>query len=387
MSSLPKVILVGGPDVDARLELMHCLKDSFEMGAIGSHTALRDKFISEGFTYYSYNLNRRMNPISDLVTIGQLIILFRKTKPQIIHTFDSKLNVWGRLAAKIAGVPIIIGTITGLGSTLSNGSLKSEIISWIYKQLQTMACRQSDLTIFQNHDDAHLYIESGIVSKQKTKIILGSGVSTADYSPERFSETEKVQIRDELGIQSDDILVTMVSRVIRSKGVIEYAATAKNINADHPRVRFLLIGPEDKENRDVLNSTELAELKKHVIWPGPKSNIAAILASSDIFVLPSAYAEGIPRVLLEAASIGLPVITTQSPGCTEVVEDGVNGFLIPVSDEDALGKAILKLIQQPELRKRFGAVSRQKAIKKFDLSVVTAQTSSTYQELLADQFE
>lgn len=385
MPSLPKVLLVGGPDVDARIDLMHRLKHTFEIGALGSHPTLRDKFISEGFIYYSYYLNRRMNPISDLVTIGQLVALFRKTKPQIIHTFDTKLNVWGRLAAKLAGVPIIIGTITGLGSTLGNGSLKSQLISWIYKQLQTIACRQSDLTIFQNHDDARLYIETGVISKQKTKIILGSGVSTDYFSPERFSETEKVQIRHELGIQSDAILVTMVSRVIRSKGVIEYAAAAKNISADHSKVRFLLIGQEDKENQDVLNSTELGELKQSVIWPGPKSNIAAVLASSDIFVLPTAYAEGIPRVLLEAASIGLPIITTQSPGCNEVVEDGVNGFLVPVGDGDALGKAILKLIQQPELRKRFGTVSRHQAITNFDLAVVTAQTRSAYQQLLANK--
>ena len=376
--------MVGGPDVDARLELMHGLNDTFEMAAIGSHTALRDKFFSEGFTYDSYYLNRRVNPVSDLITFIQLIALFRKTKPQIIHTFDSKVNVWGRLAAKLAGVPIIIGTITGLGSTQGNGSLKSEIISWIYKQLQTLSCKHSNLTIFQNHDDARLYIETGVVSKQKVKIILGSGVSTEYYSPKRFSDTEKTQMRDELGIQPDDILITMVSRVIRSKGVMEYAAAAKKIRADYPNVRFLLVGSEDKENRDVLTSTELVELKKSVLWPGPKSNIAAILATSDIFVLPSAYAEGIPRVLLEAASMGLPLITTRSPGCTEAVADGVNGFLIPVADGDALEKAILKLIQQPELRKRFGMVSRQKTIKHFDLAVVTAQTHSTYQQLLAD---
>ena len=387
VSSLNKVTLVGGPDVDARLELMHCLEDTYNLSAIGSHTDLYDKFNAHGFTYHHYYLNRRVNPISDLITIIQLYKLFRKTKPQIVHTFDSKLNVWGRLAAKIAGVPITIGTITGLGSTLGNESLTSKIISGVYKKLQTLACKYSDLTIFQNHDDARLYLETGIVPEEKTKIILGSGVTTKEYSPDRITDNEKREIRQELGIEADHLLMTMISRLIRSKGINHYASAAKHIASTHPKVRFLLVGPEDNENRDALNSEELSTLKRSVIWPGTHSNIPAILAASDIFVLPSAYAEGIPRVLLEAASMGLPLITTNSPGCKEVVDDGVNGYLIPVADTDSLVEAILQLVEQPELRKQFGIISRQLAKKNFDLEIISNITHQTYQQLLTDQSE
>jgi glycosyltransferase involved in cell wall biosynthesis len=383
MPSLIKVVFVGGPDVDARLELMHSLKKFYQMEAIGSNRELTDKFQSDGFNYYNYYLNRRVNPLSDLVTIKQLITLFRKTKPNIVHTFDTKLNVWGRLAAKLAGVPIIIGTITGLGSTVTNDSFKSRLISRIYKMLQTIACRFSDLTIFQNQDDAHFYINSGVVSKEKTKIILGSGVVTDDYSPDRISQKEKAQIREKFGVQHDDIMVTMISRVIRTKGVLDFAAVATNINAKNSKARFLLIGPEDPENPDALNSAEVEELRKSVIWPGPKSNISAILASSDIFVLPSAYREGIPRTLLEAASTGLPIITTRTPGCNEVVEDGLNGFLIPKGNRNALENSIIKLVEKPEMRRRFGKASRQRAIDKFDLNLISDQTHTVYQELLA----
>lgn len=386
MNSLPKVLLVGGPDVDARLDLMQSLKDTFNIAAVGSHPDLQDKFLSAGFSYNNYHLNRRVNPFSDLLSVMQLVALFRKLKPHIVHTFDTKPNVWGRMAARLAGVPIVIGTVTGLGSTLGNGSLKSQAIGEVYKKLQTLACHFADLTIFQNHDDANLFITTGVVSSKKTRIILGSGVSTDFFSPERFSQTERLRLRQELGVQPDEILVTMVSRVIRSKGVLDFAAAAKAIGKDHSKARFLLIGSEDKDSLDALKPAELAALKRDVIWPGPRGDIAAILATSDIFVLPSAYPEGIPRVLLEGASMGLPIVTTNSPGCKEVVENGINGFLVPVRDTAALIKAIQELILQPDLRKQFGALSRQYAMKRFDLSVVMEQTRSTYQQLLSYKF-
>jgi glycosyltransferase involved in cell wall biosynthesis len=383
MLSLPKVLLVGGPDVDARLELMHRLKGAFNIGALGSLPTLHDRFLAEGFHYSAYHLSRQVNPLSDLLTVGQLVSFLRKLEPQIVHTFDTKPGVWGRLAARLAGVPIVIGTITGLGSLYASDSLKTRLIRLVYQRLQTLACRLSDLTIFQNHDDARQFIGAGVVSEQKTKVILGSGVATDVFTPARVSDAEQAQLRGELGIQPDEIVVTMVSRVMRSKGVLEFMAAALDVRPGYPHVRFLLIGPEDDENLDRLSGAEITQLKQAVTWPGPRRDIPAVLAVSDVFVLPSAYREGIPRVLLEAASMGLPIITTGSPGCNEVVGDGANGFLVPVGDQAALSQAILCLIEQPELRQRFGQVSRQRAVERFDLSVIAAQTRSVYRQLLA----
>lgn len=382
-SPLPKVVLVGGPDVDARLDLMHCLKDAFDISALGSHFALHDKFLAEGFDYNAYHLSRQVNPLSDLLTLGHLVSIFRRLNPQIVHTFDTKPDVWGCLAARLAGVPIIIGTSTGLGSLYGSDSLKTRLIWSGYQRLQTLACRISDLTIFQNHDDAHYFITNRMISEQKTKVILGSGVRTDLFAPARVSEKERVRLRDEWGFQVGEIVVTMISRVIRSKGVLEFMTAAQHVGTCHPNIRFFLVGPEDEDSFDRLSTEELTQLKQIVTCSGPRRDIPSVLAISDIFVLPSAYREGIPRVLLEAASMGLPLVTTDSPGCNEVVENGVNGFLVPVRDIAALSQAILHLIEQPQLRQRFGQASRQRAVQRFDFSVVAAQTRSVYQQLLA----
>src|SRR5439155_27163564 len=126
-----------------------------------------------------------------------------------------------------------------------------------------------------------------------------------------------------------------------------------------------------------------AEFSHHVNWPGARKDIPHVLAASDLFVLPSYLREGIPRVLLEAAAMGLPLITTDSPGCNDVVEHGVNGCLVPARDPVMLGQAIVNLLTQPELRQRFGRVSRQRAVERFDLSVVVERTHMLYSELLA----
>lgn len=175
----------------------------------------------------------------------------------------------------------------------------------------------------------------------------------------------------------------MVSRLIRSKGVLEFMAAAQEVGARFPHVRFLLVGPSDDESVDRLNSTELTQLKQTLTCPGPRRDIPAVMAVSDIFVLPSAYREGIPRVLLEAASMGLPIVTTDSPGCNEVVEHDVNGLLVPVGNPAALSQSILHLFEQPELRQRFGQASRHRAVERFDILIIADQTRSVYQELLA----
>lgn len=383
ITAKPSVLIVGGPDVDARLQLMRQLSDAFDVGALGSLPALRDRFSADGFAYHTYHLSRQINPFSDSVTVSQLMLIFRRLRPQIVHAFDTKPGVWGCVAARLAGVPVVIGTVTGLGSLY--GSQKRSIqLAWaIYRALQKLACSFSDLTIFQNHDDARHFIAAGLVPAEKALVILGSGVTTDVFAPSRVPEEERARLRGELGLKPQEILVTMVSRVMRSKGVLEFAAAARDVHPGHPHARFLLVGPEDEGSLDRLSAAEVIQLMQTVTWLGARRDIAALLAVSDIFVLPSAYREGIPRVLLEAASMGLPLITTDSPGCNEVVQDGINGLVVPALDAAALSKAITHLVEHPQLRRRFGLASRQRAIERFDLSAIAAQTRNAYQQLLS----
>ncbi len=381
----PNVTLVGGPDVDARLDLMRVLRTDFNLSALGSEPGLRDKFAADGFASDAYGLSRPANPAADVLTLLQLARLFRRLKPQIVHAFDTKPGVWGCLAARWAGVPVVIGTLTGLGALYASEGLPTRLIRAVYQTLQKWACSASDLSIFQNHQDAREFVDARVVPAAKAAVILGSGVSTATFAPGRVSEAQRLQLREELGIRPGETVVTMISRVIRSKGVLEFMAAAQAVTRSQPGVRFLLVGPGDQESVDRLTAAELSSLRQSITWPGARRDIPVVLALSDIFVLPSSYREGIPRVLLEAASMALPIVTTDSPGCNDVVVDGVNGLLVPVLDAGALGRAIARLVADSGMRGRFGQVSRQRAVERFDLDVIADQTRSVYTRLLAQR--
>lgn len=377
-----KVILVGGPDVDKRIDLMHYLRNEFQILAVGSNLALKEKFDQANFPYLYYNLARGINLFSDTLTIIQLVRIFRQEQPDIVHTFGTKPSVLARLAAFLADVPVIIGTLSGLGSLYTKQSIFIRIIRQFYQNLQKLSCNLSDLTIFQNYADMQQFIESRIVSLNKIDVILGSGVSTDSFIAEQVSAEKRLKLKQELKIIPDHIVVTMISRVIHSKGVFDFSKAAQNIRKNHQDVEFILVGSTDEESLDRLRADELKKLQQLIIWTGLRKDISTILAISDIFVLPSAYREGIPRVLLEAASMSLPIVTTDSPGCNEVVEDGVNGFLVPVHDVSALTEAIQHLIDHPELRREFGKASRQRAVNRFDLSIVAERTCVIYKQLL-----
>jgi glycosyltransferase involved in cell wall biosynthesis len=379
----PRVLIVGGPDVDARIDLMQALGAGFCMAAAGSSSGIRARFAEAGLDYHRYFLDRGKNPFFDLRTLVSLVRLFWRVQPHIVHTFDTKPCVWGPLAASAAPVPAVVATLTGVGGALyMSESLTIRAVRTLYLSLQRLACKATDATVFQNREDAELFVSGQLVSADETHIIPGSGVATSRFAQTAVSESARRQLRCELGIQANERVVTMVSRVIRSKGVLEFAAAAQEVRARFPQVRFLLVGAEDSESIDRLTADEMTCVRRMVTATGPRQDIAVVLALSDVFVLPSTYREGVPRVLLEAASMGLPLVTTDSPGCNAVVADGVNGFLVPPRDPVVLSRTILALVENFDLRRRFGRASRQRAIEHFDLSLIASQTESVYREVL-----
>jgi glycosyltransferase involved in cell wall biosynthesis len=377
----PRVVFIGGPDVDARLELMQQLRGGFELSALGTEPGLQTRFAEAGFAYSHY----RWPGLQRIGALAQLVGQLRTLQPQIVHTYATRPSVWGRIAARLAGVPIIVGTLPGLGSLYASESLRVRALRALYQPLQKLACRVSDRTIFQNRDDLQQFTAAGLIEGARALLIPGSGVPTEQFAPERISASERARVRAELGIDDDAIMVTMVSRLIRSKGVLDYGAAAQRLAASHPTIRFVLVGPRDTQSVDRLNDEEMAMLGQAVTWPGPRQDIAALLAASDLFVLPSAYREGIPRVLLEAASMGLPIVTTDTPGCREVVVHHENGLLVPVHHPQRLAAAIATLAADQALREQYGQRSRQRATALFDLAVIAKQTSSLYRKLLADK--
>lgn len=377
----PQVMLVGGPDVDARIDIMRRLT-KFQVSAVGSSSEIAAKFERANLAYYQYPLARHINPIVDIQSTACLVRLFRRMSPQIVHTYDTKPGIWARLAARCAGIPIVIGTLPGLGSLYSSNTLKIRAIRTIYQPLQKAGCHFSDVTIFQNHMDRDQFVEANLVEEKKATVILGSGVSTGFFDKSLVTERARKHTRAELGLQETDTVVTMIARVMVSKGVTEFGQAAKDIQTRYPDVKFLLVGGLDESSLDRLNDSQFMNLRQNVLWVGQKSNIREILAVSDICVLPSYVREGIPRVLLEAASMELPLVTTDSPGCNEIVKHGSNGYYVAPRDHRTLVDAIEKLLADPSLRVRFGKKSRRRAVEHFDLDHVVQQTENLYFQLI-----
>jgi len=376
----PTICVVGGPDVDARKSLIEHLQEHFDVCALGTEPGLAESFASNGLRYRSYTMSRGVTPLSDLRTVVQLVRIFRIERPRVVHTFDTKPAVWGRFAAKIARVPVVIGTLPGLGSLYATPGRKARFARLAYQPLQTLACRWADLTTFQNQDDAREFERRRVVPHSRATVIPGSGVRTDVFAP--VGREAALRKRGELGL-GDAMAVVMVSRVLRAKGVLEFAAAARAVRAVEPEIRFLLVGPDDRDSLDALTAAELDELREGVTWLGPRNDVREILGLADIFVFPSYYREGVPRVLLEAASMGLPLVAADVPGSRDVVENGANGFLVPPRDPDAVAEAVLRLAETRELRVRFGERSRERAVTQFAFTVVAERTESVYRELLA----
>lgn len=170
-SPKPIVCLVGGPDIDARLDLMRLLSHDFDVCAVGTDARLAASFASAGFRYWEYRMSRRVNPVLDVHTVWRLVRIFRAERPTIVHTFDTKPGVWGRLAARLAGVPVVVGTLPGLGSLYANPNWKGRLIRLVYQPLQTLACRWADLTVFQNADDAQEFVRRGLTRAKLSSLI------------------------------------------------------------------------------------------------------------------------------------------------------------------------------------------------------------------------
>ena len=376
-----RILIVGGDDVEKRIDLMRTLSDRFRFAAAGSDLGRAEEFADAGFPFFYYPMDRGTNPLSDARTFFFLGRVMRRLQPDLVHAFATKPAVWGRLAARWAGVPAVMGTLPGLGSLYSFNDFRTRVVRRLYQPLQRRACRSSDLTVFQNRKDFNQFVDTDVAPRERSVVIPGSGVRTEEFSRENANPSAVAAFRSAVGAREGDLVITMISRLIRSKGVREFAEAARLLAAEGRAVRFVLAGPEDHGSWDSLSPGELEEVRGSVSYLGERADVRTLYGGSDIFVLPS-YREGLPRVLLEAASMGLPLVATRNPGCEEVVEEGRNGFLVEGRNGVALAEKIKVLVDQPLLRKRFSRESRTIAVNRFDLRVIAEATASHYQRLL-----
>ncbi|WP_221933898.1 glycosyltransferase family 4 protein [Tepidimonas alkaliphilus] len=302
-----------------------------------------------------------LNPLEDLLTLLVLWRHMRQRRPDVVFTYAAKTNVWGMLAAWLARVPRRVAMVAGLGFAFTETEafigLKRAYIRLFLMWLYRIALNRADWVVVQNPDDPKVLINDCGVKSDKIIRVNGTGVALNEWSP--------------YPPHTQPITFTLVARLLREKGVLEFLQAAARIKARHPQARFWLLGPLD-DNPGGLKEADLRPWLDDgtVEWPGAV-DVKPWLAQTSVFVLPS-YREGVPRSTQEAMAMGRPVITTDAPGCRETVVEGVNGFLIPPRDVEALEQAMLRFIEKPELIARMGNASRRLAEERFDVRKTNA---------------
>jgi N,N'-diacetylbacillosaminyl-diphospho-undecaprenol alpha-1,3-N-acetylgalactosaminyltransferase len=337
-----------------------------------------DLFEEHDVKAVEYNIERSsLNPLKELKAIYNIYHALKPLKLDMLHTFTAKPNIYGTLAGKMAKVPTIINLVEGLGSFYLEDSAKNIVVRTLIEKLYKLVFLMSDKVVFVNADDP-AYLESkGVIKKSQIQVIKSGGIDTAAFDPNLVNKEQIEALRDELQIGSKTV-VLMVARAIWHKGVREYYEAAKLL-ADDKNVQFVLVGDTDEGNPSSADESFLNS--GNVLWLGHRDDVLELTAMADIYVLPS-YREGVPRTLLEAASMAKPIITTNTVGCREVVKDGKNGFLVTVKNSEMLSKKIEYLLNNVSERNIMGENGRIMAINEFDIQQVVKQYLELYQIVL-----
>jgi len=336
-----------------------------------------DLFEEEGIVAIEYKIQRSsLNPLKELKAIYNIYKAIKPLELDILHTFTAKPNIYGTLAGRMAKVPTIFNLVEGLGSFYVEDTLKNITIRTIIEKLYKIVFSMSDKVVFVNSDDPKYLESKKVIVKEKIHIIKSVGIDTEEFSPENIKSIDIETLKRTLGLENK-IVVLMVARAIWHKGVREFYEAAKYL-AKYEALQFILVGDIDEGNPSSVDRIFLNAGK--VIWLGHRDDILELTAMSDIYVLPS-YREGVPRTLLEAASMAKPIVTTNTVGCREVVKDGENGFLVPVQDSKSLAKKIEYLLTHENERKIMGENGRILAINEFDIKRIINQYLALYTSL------
>lgn len=341
------------------------LKKGHQVYAFTSEYSAEDlkKIEKLGATPITYTLNRGgLNPLADIIATYQLSKKIKEINPDLVFSYFSKPVIFGTFAAKLAKVPRVIGMLEGLGYTFTEQpeglSKKTQLIKKIQVFLYKIALPQLDQIIFLNPDDPKDLLEKYAINVKNVEVLGGIGLNLDHY---KYSENF-----------NSNISFIFIARLLAEKGIHDYIKAAKIVKEKYPLVKFTILGAIDKEALGSLKEEELESLVKTNIieYPGHVINVSEWIENSSVFVLPSYYREGVPRSTQEAMAIGRAVITTDVPGCRETVVDGINGFLVPKWNPEALAEKMIYFIEHPEQVRLMGDESYKIAVEKFDAEKV-----------------
>lgn len=307
------------------------------------------------------------NFIREFSIIKELKKIFAEIQPQVVHNVTLKISIYSSLAAKRFPTIKVINAISGLGYNFT-GKRRSITRILIFTLMQRAFKGGGRHFIFQNPDDLDVFLDLKLADKNSCTLIKGSGIDLAEFSEQKFPNEDKIKF-------------ILTARMLKDKGVVEYIDAAKIVEKNCPgRAEWTMAGGIDLDNPAALTEAELNGLIKdsQIQWLGYRSDIKDLLSLSHIVVLPS-YREGLPKSLIEACAIGRPIITTDSVGCRECVDDGKNGFLVPIGDANTLAEKMMYFLNNQDQMKVMGKESREKAVKEFSIEKVINETLALYE--------
>lgn len=326
-----------------------------------------ERILQHGVRLIPFEISRRgSNVFREFKTILRLMEIYRKERPDIVHHVAMKPMLYGSLVSHLLRVPHTVNWVAGMGWLFVSNNWRAKILQVVVQRVLGMLLRGS-LVIVENKDDQAIIASTG-VAVQHIHLVRGAGVNTLLYSPS--PEPKGVP------------LVVLPARMLWDKGVGEFVEAATQLKNQGVNARFVLVGEPDMENPASVPEHQLLAWDKEgvVEWWGRREDMPQVLAQSHIVCLPS-YREGLPKSLLEAASCGRPIVTTDVPGCREIVHDGDDGLLVEARNVSALADALAKLLANPEMRQRMGQRGRKRVLSEFSQESIVTQVLALYREM------
>lgn len=355
-----------------RLPMARAAMDAgFEVAVAARVTAHRERIEALGIRVLPLRLDRRSaNPLAESRAVTELFRLYRRERPDIVHHVAMKPVLYGSLAARMAGVGAVVNAMAGMGFVFTAESLNARLLKpTITAAFGFLLNRPGSRLLVQNEDDATLFRDAGIVAADRISIIPGSGVDTDAFTP-----------RPE---PPPPVTALCVARLLRDKGIGELVEAARLLHRDGVPIRIRIAGDPDPANPASIPAATLERWRNEGIvdFLGRRTDIADLYAGSHIAVLPS-YREGMPKSLLEGAASGLPLVTTDVPGCRALVRHEENGLLVPARDARALADALKRLALDADLRRRLGSQARRDAETIYSEAAIGRAVVALYDELV-----
>jgi glycosyltransferase involved in cell wall biosynthesis len=376
----PHLLYISGEDHHLRIPFMLALREQgFRVTAVG--TGDPDPFVRVGLAYRAYRFDRFINPLADWAAINSLAGLLSDLRPDLAHSFDTKPNLLVPLAARRMPDVLVVRTVNGMGWLYSSRSPQAMALRPVFLALHRLAARWTAATVFQNLEDQAFFERHRTLGRGQSLLIPGSGIDIERFDRERAAGASPDRLREALGLGAAEVVIT-VTRMTRQKGIPTLLKAAALVHEARPGVRFLLVGPRESEGPFAVAQADIERHAPYVMAIGPRSDVPALLGLADVFAFPTEYREGVPRVLLEAALARLPIVTTNMPGCSDVVRDGWNGLLVPPRAPRVLADRILDLLRDRQRAREMAVRAAEKVRQEFGLAAVVARYAALYTALL-----